>query len=254
MAEKNQNTSSTALRIFAVLECVAGLRRPVTVADVCDSTGLDRVIAYRALLTLVEGGYLIRDNASKTFRISYKIVSLARFMLSGDANADAVRATLRKVVDATGETCHYSVLEGFETVTTLKEKGQQIVSVDFNIGDRGQLHSTSVGKAILAYQSDEFINTFLARPLPRLTPYTICDAARLRSELAGVRATGLATDDNEMVEGMRCVAVPVREAGNIVRSGISISGPASRYTDGYLRNIGQILITCSTELSAYLCN
>jgi DNA-binding IclR family transcriptional regulator len=252
MADKAQNTSSTALRILAVLEFVANLRRPVTVADVCDGTGLDRAMAYRALLTLAEGGYLIRDNGSKSFRLSYKIVSMARFMLSGDANADVIRATLRKIVEATGETCHYSVLEGFETVTTMKEKGDQIISVDFKIGDRGQLYCSSIGKAVLAYQTDDFINAYLDRPLARLTPSTLCSAAQLRAELARIREAGLAMDDNEMVEGMRCVAVPIREAGNIVRSGISMSGPASRYTDDYLTRIGGLLVEHAAELSRYL--
>jgi DNA-binding IclR family transcriptional regulator len=252
MADKNQNTSSTALRIFSVLEYVADLRRPVTVADVCEHTGLDRAMAYRALLTLTEGGYLIRDTASKAFRLSYKIVSMARFLLADDANADIIRATLRKIVDATGETCHYSVLEGFETVTTMKEKGDQIISVDFKIGDRGQLYCSSIGKAVLAYQSDTFIDAYLKRPLPRLTPFTLCGADQLRAELARVRDAGLAMDDNELVEGMRCVAVPIREAGNIVRSGISMSGPASRYTDDYLRKIGGVLVEHAAELSRYL--
>jgi DNA-binding IclR family transcriptional regulator len=252
MADKNQNTSSTALRVFAVLECVANFRKAVTVAEVCDSTGLDRAMAYRALMTLTEAGYLTRDNGSKTFRLSYKIVSIARFMLSDNANFEAIRAILRKIVEATGETCHYSVLEGFETVTTLKEKGDQVISVDFKIGDRGQLHSSSIGKAILAYQSEEFIKTCLARPMQKFTPFTLCNADQLRAELARVRSAGLAMDDNEMIEGMRCVAVPVHEASGMVRSGISISGPASRYTDAYLRNLGDTLLKYAGELSQCL--
>jgi DNA-binding IclR family transcriptional regulator len=252
LAEKNQNTSSTALRVFAVLEFVLNFRRPVTIADVCANTGLDRPTAYRALLTLIEAGYVLRDSTAKAFRASYKIVSLARFMLSEDLSADSVRAILRKIVDATGETCHYSVLEGFETVTTMREKGDQLVSVDFKIGDRGKLHCTSIGKALLAYQSSDFVEAFLARPMERLTSRTICTADELRRELAHVRTSGLAVDDNEMSEGMRCVAVPIRETGDIVRAGISISGPASRYTDDYLRQLGDVLIKYSRELSQNL--
>ena len=252
MAEKNQNTSSTALRVFAVLECVANFRQPIAIADVCAKTELDRPTAYRALLTLLEAGYVLRNNSTKTFRLSHKVVWLARFMLSGDDHSDAVRATLRKIVAETGETCHYSVLEGFETVTTQREKGNQIVSVDFRIGDRGQLHCTSIGKAVLAYQSDDFIEEFLAQPHARLTPHTIVSPDELRRELSRVRTLGLAVDDNEMIEGMRCVAVPIREPGDIVRSGISMSGPASRYSDDYLRRLGDILLKHSRELSQAL--
>jgi DNA-binding IclR family transcriptional regulator len=254
MAEKNQNTSSTALRVFAVLEFVAQTRKPVTVADVCGATELDRPTAYRALLTLLEGGYVIRNDSTKAFQLSHKIVSLARFMLTGDDNADAVRTCLRKIVDATGETCHYSVLEGFETITTLREKGNQIVSVDFKIGDRGKLYCTSIGKAVLAYQTEAYINTFLQRPMDRLTPHTICNPEQLRRELSLVRTAGIAVDNHEMVEGMRCVAVPIREAGDLVRSGISISGPASRFTDDYVHQLGNALLSFAGALSKDLSN
>jgi len=249
MLKKNQYASSTALRVLSVLEYLAELGQPVTVSDVCNGTGLDRPTAYRTLLTLVEGGYALRDATAKTFRLSYKIVTLARAMMSSASHVEAVRAAMRNVVAATGETCHYSVLEGFETVTTQREKGSQIVSVEFKIGDREQLHCTSIGKALLAFQGAEFIEGYLGRPLPRRTPRTICKPAALRHELARVRAAGLATDDNEMIEGMRCVAVPILEADGVVRSGFSISGPASRFTDEHIGQLGQVLIKCAGELA-----
>lgn len=252
MTIKVPNTSSTALRILAVLEYVAEARRPVTVVDVCTSTGLDRPTAYRALLTLVEAGFVLRGSGTKTYALSHKIVTLARHMLSPDSRSEAIRATLRKIVEATGETCHYSVLEGFETVTTLREKGDQIVAVEFKIGDRGQLHATSIGKALLAYQDDDYIETALLRPMPRLTSHTIISSEVLRRELEKVRSCGLATDDHEMIEGMRCVAVPIFDGRSKVTSGLSMSGPSSRYTDDYLRRLGAVLIHQASELSELL--
>lgn len=237
------------MRIFAVLEYVAEARRPVTVADVCTSTGLDRPTAYRALLTLVEAGFVLRGGGTKTYELSHKIVTLARHMLLPSSRSEAIRATLRKIVEVTGETCHYSVLEGFETVTTLREKGGQIVTVEFKIGDRGQLHATSIGKALLAYQDDDYIEAALRRPMPRLTAHTIVSSHALRSELEKVRSCGLATDNHEMIEGMRCVAVPIFDVRSKVRSGLSMSGPASRYTDDYLRRLGAVLIHHASELS-----
>ncbi len=249
LSEKKQNTSSTALKVLKVLECLSDTRTPLTISEVCQKTNLDRPTTYRALLTLVESGYAFRDEKAKTFRLSYKLLSMARFMLSEEKNADTIRSTLRKISHETGETCHYSILEGFETVITMREKGNQIVSVDFKIGDRGLLHATSIGKVILAYQSEEFIKLALSKPMERLTPFTICSAQELRRELTRIKTTGLATDDNEMVEGMRCVAVPIIEAGNIIRSGISMSGPVSRYTDTYLRHLGEILLRHSKDIT-----
>jgi len=249
LLDRNQNTSSTALRVLTVMEWLGKLQRPVTVAEVCTASGLDRPTANRALLTLVESGFAARDMATKKFRLSYKIVSVARSVLAGSQDVEAVRSALRKVSEVTGETCHYSVLEGFESITTLREKGSQIVAVEFLIGDREELHCTSIGKAILAHQSAAFLDQFLSRPLSRRTPRTISEPDALRSELARIRQTGLAIDDREMLFDMRCVAAPVFDAGGEVTSGISISGPTSRFTDEHLAYLGSVLARYAREIS-----
>lgn len=250
VADQNRIASSTALRVFGVLECVAGSRKPMTVASVCEATGLDRATAYRALVTLHDAGYVQRDETGKSYSLGFKIVSMARSLLADDSDTLRVRDVLRSLAEETGETCHYSVLDGRQTVITMREKGTQLVSVDFRVGDRGYLHATSIGKVLLAHQLAEFIDGVLDQPLVALTPNTITNPAVLRRELQTIRAAGRGIDDCEMVDGMRCVAAPIFEAGGSVRSGISTSGPAARYTDDWLNYLGGKLVEYTTRLSA----
>lgn len=236
-AERDSNKSSTALRAFRVLEVVASSAEPLAVGDVARLAGLDRATCYRMLRTVEEAGYLVRDRATKSYRPSRRIISLAKNLLSDNESRLLVAQTLRQISKLTAETSHYSEIDGDCAVLTQRSKGTQLVAVDFQIGERFPLHTTSVGKAILAHQDESALAAYLERPLTALTPKTITDPDRLRDELRRVRETGISFDRGELAEGMNCVAVPVRGSGGTVTAGISISGPASRFTETRLQEL-----------------
>jgi DNA-binding IclR family transcriptional regulator len=131
-------------------------------------------------------------------------------------------------------------------------KGTQLVAIDFQVGDRSQLHCTSIGKALLAYQDRETIENVIAAGLPALTANTITQPDVLRRELRLVRERGYAIDDREMYDGMRCIAAPVFERDAPVRMGISCSGPDGRFTLDYLERLRGPLLAASRDLSEKL--
>jgi DNA-binding IclR family transcriptional regulator len=126
-----------------------------------------------------------------------------------------------------------------------------LVPVDFNIGDRSPLHCTSIGKAILAYQSVEVQDDLIRRGLPKVATKTIVDPEH-RKELQKVQREGYAFDDLEFHDEMRCVAVPVFEKSGEVSSGSSISGPSSRFTLKKVRELRSEIIDVARELSRLL--
>ena len=152
----------------------------------------------------------------------------------------------------TGETAHYSVLERDCAVLVQRATGTQLVTIDFQIGDRAPLHCTSIGKVLLAYQDLTAIEAAIVRGLPGLARNTITDATRLRAELRKVHAQGYAYDEMEFADDMRCVAVPVFDKDGQVTSGISLSGPASRYTRQKLRELRDCAMAAARELSLKL--
>ena len=246
------NKSATALRALKVLEVLAQARSALSAAEVAGIIGAERSTAYRMLMTLMEAGYVVRDPRTRAYRLGYKILALSRPLLSGDEKAELVAACLREISAQTGESVHYSVLERDCTVLVQRAKGTQLVTIDFQIGDRAPLHCTSIGKVLLAFQDAAAIEAAIRRGLPRAARNTITDAARLRAELRKVRAQGYAYDDFEFADDMRCVAVPVLEKDNRVTGGISLSGPASRYTLAKLRELRDCAMAAARELSLKL--
>lgn len=252
IAGRDSNKSSTALRAFRVLETVAGSSDPLGVGDIARLTGLDRATCYRMLRTIEQAGYIVRDSTTKGFRPSRRIISLAKNLMGDDESRMLVARTLKQISQVTGETSHFSEIDGDSAVLTQRSKGAQLVAVDFQIGERYPLHTTSVGKSILAHQDETALSSYLNRPLTALTPRTITDPAHLRKELQKIRETGIAYDHGELAEGMNCVAVPVHGAGGAVLAGISISGPDSRFTEEKLKHLAKVILEHSSQLTRAL--
>jgi DNA-binding IclR family transcriptional regulator len=245
-------TSSTALKALRVLEVVAAEPRPLSLSEVAHSAALDKSVVHRMLGTLVHAGYIRQDPESRRYSMGYRVVTLSRNLLAENEVVRLAREVLERFAVETGEGVHLVVLDGSETVLVQRVKGSQLVAVDFQVGDRSELHCTSIGKALLAYQDAAFIESIVAGGLVGRTANTIVDDARLRRELEAVRRDGYAIDDREMYDNMRCIAAPVFERDAPVRMGISCSGPDSRFSLDYLGHLRDPLLAASRELSARL--
>jgi len=245
-------TSATAIKALRALEIVASTPAPLSVQQVAERLGSDRSTAYRMLMTLFRAGYVVREDDTKRFGLSYKVVSLSRNLLAENEVSRLIHQELRALAAVTQETLHYAVLDGRETVLVQRVKGTQLVSVDFQIGDRSPLHCTAIGKAILAFQSVLFVEEVIAAGLPKRTDRTITDAEELRRELSRVRSMGYAVDDHEFSETMRCIAVPLFEGGGHVSSGFSISTPDYRMTPERIDELREFLLKASRKLSRQL--
>jgi DNA-binding IclR family transcriptional regulator len=206
------------------------------------------------LMTLYDAGYVLRDESGKNYQLGYKLLSLSSALLNADERSEIIVDAIRSLSAETGETVHYCILDRDATVLVYRAKGTQRVSVDFKIGDRAPLHCTSIGKALLAFQDARVAEAVIARGLPKVAPNTITDAATFRAELQKVRRQGFAFDDLEFHDDMRCVAVPVFEADGAVRAGISLSGPASRYSLAKLEELKDRSVIAAGNLARRLGN
>lgn len=246
----HSNRSTTALRALRVLEVLAQARAPVSVADVARILDVGRSRAYRMLVTLIDAGYVVRDPRTRGYRLSYKILTLSRPLLTSDEREEMIADALHDIASKTGESAHFSVFDRDGAVLVQRVKGVQLVTIDFQIGDRVPLHCTSIGKVLLAYQDPGVTDAVIRRGLPRMARNTITSARRLRAELRKVRAQGYAYDDLEFADDMRCVAVPVLDKDGALLGGISLSGPASRFTPSRLRDLRDAALDAARRLSS----
>lgn len=242
-------TSSTVIKALAVLDALGDEGAPMSATEVSAVTGFDRATCYRLLMTFRDAQYVLLDSATNKFSLSFKVVSLARSLLQEDREVEMVREVMRMVSKQATETCHYSVLDGINSIITLREKGKQVVSVDFGVGERADLYCTAGGKVFLAFADVRFVQEYLSGSRVSHTENTLVDAARLRRELIEIRAHGVAYDREELIPGLRCLAAPIFEADGTVRSAIAMSGPSSRYTSERIAELEVILREGARELT-----
>jgi DNA-binding IclR family transcriptional regulator len=252
VSNSNVEISSTALKALRVLEVVAASSHTMTLSDVSKQANIDKSTAYRMLNTLIEAGYVTRDDDSRRYRLSYKVVYLSRNLLAENEVLRLTQHILEELTAVTNETVHLNVLDGNQAVLIQKVKGTQLVAVDFQVGDRSQLHCTSIGKALLAFQDARFIEAVIAAGLPKMASNTITDPEVFRLELHRIRSQGYALDDHEFSDNMRCIAAPIFEPGGNVRMGISISGPDTRFTFEKLGELKHPLLKATRTLSEQL--
>ena len=142
---------------------------------------------------------------------------------------ERARGPMDALMRCTGETANLGVESGDEVLFLSQVETHEAIRAFFPPGTKGPMHSSGIGKALLAFYPVERVRAIVARQgLVRFTQATLTDEAALLGNLARTRDRGFAVDDQERAEGMRCIAAPIFNAHGEPVAGVSVSGPAFR--------------------------
>jgi IclR family pca regulon transcriptional regulator len=201
--------------------------RELTLSDVARRTGLSRAAARRFLLTLVDLGYVRTD--ARYFSLSPRVLELGYAYLSSLSLPEVAEPHLEALVAEVRESSSLSVLDGPDIVYVARVPVSRIMTVAINVGTRFPAHATSMGRVLLAGLAEPELDVYLEQAeLQRLSPRTVTSTSALRTELRRVRDQGWSIVDQELEEGLRAVAAPVRDASAKVVAAINLSAHASR--------------------------
>jgi DNA-binding IclR family transcriptional regulator len=218
-----------------VLEALARAEgRTLGVSAIAEQVGIDKATVTRLLQTLIASGYAAREAENRQYRLTGKILNLAHLASAGLDLLGLARPHLRLLRDRLNETVHLGVLDGLSVVYLDKLESSNSIQLASAVGQTMPLHSTSLGKAMLAALPQDEFEAKLAQMdfFPR-TERTICDLAEFRREIDRTRARGYATDDRENEPLGACVAAAVVGAGGALVAAISVAGPHFRVRDHF---------------------
>lgn len=237
-------------RAFAVLDLLGESDTPLGLAQVAASLQLHKSTAHRFLMVLERHHMVERTNTGK-FRLGLRLFDYGNRAIEQYDLRDRAQPHLRRLVAETEETAHLCILEQARVIYIDKIEPARSVRMITRIGASNPVHCTSVGKAILAFLPEERIADIIRRTrFERLTHRTIANAEALRAEIEKTRRRGYAVDDEELEEGLRCIAVPVLDAQRQPVAAVSISGPSFRVTAQKLPAIANHLLHCVRGISA----
>jgi IclR family pca regulon transcriptional regulator len=239
-------------RGMAVIRAFDAASAELTLSEVARSTGLTRAAARRFLLTLVDLGYVRTDG--RLFALSPRILELGYAYLSSLSLPEVAEPHLERLVAEVHESASVSVLDGEDVVYVARVSTSRIMRVTISIGTRFPAFATSMGRVLLAGLSEQRLDTCLARArLRRFTPHTITSMPALHAELARVRAQGWALNDQELEEGLRSIAVPIRDHAGRVVAAVNVASPASRTTvEAARRHLLPPLLAAAARIEADL--
>ena len=214
-------------RGLAVIRAFSPEHPRMTLAEVARQTGMTRAAARRFLITLEWLGYVSSDG--RQFSLRPSVLNLGYAYLSSFSLAEVAQDHLEKLAADLHESCSASVLDGDEIVYVARASTNRIMTIGLSVGTHLPAHCTSMGRVLLAALSERELDDYLHdADLEARTSHTITSPEDLRAELARVRDQGWCLLDQELEDGVRSVAVPVRDASGRVVAAVNTSAHATR--------------------------
>jgi DNA-binding IclR family transcriptional regulator len=219
------STNSQSLdRGLDILELLDSAGQDVGVRDIARHLQLSPAIIQRLVNTLSSRGYLLREPESRRYRLGYRAIGLGSGASRPRDLASLANGELRRLAAEHGVNAFLGALKGGCAVYLLTVQGSGPIAIRVNAGDEMPLHSTAIGKVLLAALDVATARRLLGqRSLARITERTITDPGKLLRNLGRIRAQGFASVREENLPGVLSSGAPVRDAAGAVIAAISIA-------------------------------
>ena len=220
-----------------ILETIKESASGLKLAELVRAVDLPKATVYRILTTLEGRGYLDRRE-NGCYRLARKLFDLQRSVPMEQILSKAATPVMEHLADLCKETVNLGVLDAGEVVVINTVESPQAVRMTSKIGRRRHVHTTALGKALLAGMSDkELLRIIRLKRLPRLTPHTLANQTALLANLREVSKLGYAIDNQENEIDGRCVGAPIWGPESRVIAAMSISAPVFRMSVGQAKSL-----------------
>jgi DNA-binding IclR family transcriptional regulator len=243
-------------RAIGVLEVLSerGTSDGLSVTEIAQECGLSKSIVFSVLHTLRAHG-LVADHGegqSRRYRLGLGLSRLGDRAREQLSLLDLARPVLRELATQVGLSARLAVFQHDAAVSVDRVDVPAHVHIDLRMGAREMLHSTGIGKAMLASLPDNEVERIASAGLPRRTPHTITDRDALRAEIKEIRRVGYAVDDEEDAEGIFCVGSGVRDDSGACVAAISVTGLKTGGVADRYDEIGGALRAAARQISEQL--
>ena len=229
MTSNPDDKGSRSIRALEVAEALAAAGRPLSVAGIAEATGLPKATAHRLCGLLVEQRFLAPDPSGDGLNVGGRLRDLAMEVISADMAHVHRHRILADLSRELGETCNFNIPVGGAMYYVDRVEAEWPLRTQLPVGTRVPLHCTASGKLYLSSlpkaRRKKLIN---AMDLESHTGRTLTDPDALLENLEKIRKDKVGTDDQEFIDGMAAVAVPVMDARGRLAATLACHGPTVR--------------------------
>lgn len=252
MAEQREKGSSI-LRAFAMLESVVAADRPVSPAELAGLVGMPKASAHRLARQLEQAGLLQRELDGRKLIPGGRLNTLAMGLLGSAGQRAARHAILQTVSAEIGETCNISIPDGSQMIYYDRVETHWPLRMQLAVGSHVPLHCTASGKLFLSSLPAAQRRRLIAKiPLDKRAPNTLTDPDALEAALQRIRSSKVGLDNEEFIDGMVAVSVPITDAQGRICAGLATHAPIQRMTLEQVLAHVPALRRAAAELSALL--
>jgi len=240
----------TVLRLLLVVEELTRIGRPATPTEINEAIGFPKSTIHRLCETLEQEGFLSRDVDGNRYMPGARLQTLATGILSSQRLVIARQSILRALAEEVGETCNICIPDGDTMLYIDRIESHWPLRIQLPVGTHVPLHCTASGKLYLSSLTRAHLDRYLASaPLDRRAPNTILDPDSLKAELSRIREQGYAVDDEEFMEAMVAIAVPLFDGQGRMCATLAVHGPAPRLSVERLVGFLPRLISTAAEIT-----
>jgi len=239
-----------------------GLRLLVALGNHPDGAGVSELAGevelpvsttHRLLTGMIPQGFVAVDPDRRQYFLGLRTFELSQRVASARKLSAVALPAMQRVTQATGEPTLLAVLAGDEMLYVERVEGKHLVQIRGSAGERGSLHGTALGKALLAFLPEEEREALIENlPLPKLGPNSIMNRDELRAELDRTRERGYAVNDEELEAGVRAIGVPIIDARGRPAASITVATLAFRYSMEELERFVPLLQDAANEIAVQL--
>jgi IclR family KDG regulon transcriptional repressor len=234
--EKDTYTIRSIHNALNLLEEFKGNRDELGVTELSKRLNLHKNRVFRILATLEAKGYIEQNKATENYRLGLKSLELGQTFIKQLGLVRQAKPFLREIVKQCNEMACIGTIQQGSAIYLDVEEPNQMVKVADRVGWRLPIHCTAIGKAQIAFVSEEELEKLgVLDNTDKFTENTIIDKAAFIKHLKEVAKQGYALDNEEYSLGVRCAGVPIRDYTGRVVGGISVCGPSFRITDAVLK-------------------
>lgn len=223
----------------------------LTLTEISVKLNINKTRLFRILSTLVNLALI--EQVDMNYFLGWKLFELGQKVLPSRGFKTNTHQIIEKLRNIVSETVNLGILVNDKVLFIDISESNHNLNASFKVGTLLPSHLTSLGKAILStWDSKEVIDLYLNRPFERFTPNSISDVQSLIIQLNDFNKKGWAIDDEEYSEGIRCIAVPIKNHENKAIAALSISGPTSRMTMDKITIYVSHLLEVGKEISTVI--
>jgi DNA-binding IclR family transcriptional regulator len=236
-----------------LLEFLAQSKSGFSTSEISRRLGLPKSSTYLIVETLETRGFLQKNRQNGRYYLGLKLVALSRHAIENLDLREEAKPFLRSLMQETQLVVHMAVLDGAEAMLIDKMEALGTGRQTSFVGRRLDVHSTGVGKALVAYISEEEL-ALIARQkgFPRRNDNTITTLPALKRELAEMRSRGYSLDNEEDEIGERCIGAPVFDSNSTVVAAISVAGTLDQIPDERIPDLANAVKRTAALISSHL--